>query len=230
MTHRFDYRGFAARYAAAFGERRHAGDYDIFYSQIVPSPLMIIGHNPGGSPAREAAPAQEVQDGYHEYAAHDYKLARVMRRYLGDLLGSGEAGIAAVPKINIVFARSEDANSFAEWHRQDMWAAARRDAPFVAEILRFVGPRALIFEGRHAWDKFRALHAGSEPPAEPERVFTHQPGKVRLIEIADLPVAALDRKVRCVVLAHPSRFGTWRSFRAADAEVRRHLAAAGVIP
>jgi hypothetical protein len=69
------------RYRAKSGleDRRF---FSIFYSQIIPSPILILGYNPGGDPeswtSTEYAVPLSFQNGEHEYVDYDYPIAKAM--------------------------------------------------------------------------------------------------------------------------------------------------------
>ncbi|CAM9981797.1 unnamed protein product [Chrysoparadoxa australica] len=224
----FDYEDFDKRYRDSLGYEIADGFYAIFYSQIVSSSLMIIGHNPGGEPGEIKQQSVKIEEGFHEYvsnahedASNRYRLATNMRSYLTRLLNISVDEISSIPKINLVFRRSKDKNSFSKDHNElTMWKAAEHDQEFVQELISTVDPSAIIFEGHEAWKKFCKLYC--EPDCSV--VWELKAGNdVRLIQLSNPFVKCLGRNIRAVILAHPSRYGTWGAMAEGDEAVRAHL-------
>ena len=132
----FNYADFLSRYEKEIGPFKHKGAFAIYYSEIIPSNLMMIGHNPGGNPARENRARNSVKSGFHEYvnnaggSEESYKLAKIMNGYLRRLLDLNSDQIRKIPKINIVFRRSKNAAEFAQDHDGlSIWCAAKEEQP-----------------------------------------------------------------------------------------------------
>ena len=223
-----DYREFDSRYRRSLGSALAAGDYAIFYSQILRSSLMIIGHNPGGNPDECGPQSLKIEEGFHDYVNNAearegdrYPLATAMRGYLTRVLGIGLNDLRRIPKINLVFRRSEDEARFAGHHADiSMWNAANHDRPFVEELIESIEPSGIIFEGHKAWNKFCVLYCASDCPAE---TVVRAGNNVRMVQLARPLVKCLDRTINAVILAHPSRYGTWKATAEGDEAVRAHL-------
>lgn len=224
----FDYSDFDRRYRSSLGFEVAKGAYAIFYSQIVPSSLMLIGHNPGGNPDECGPQSLDIQAGFHDYVSNlcatgsdRYPLATAMRAYLTRLLSTDLNGLRTVPKINLVFRRSEDEASFADHHDGlSMWEAALHERPFVEDLIKAVKPAGIIFEGHKAWEKFLAIYCSPGCSAE---TVVRAGNNVRLVQLANPIVKCLGHRVSAVILAHPSRYGTWQAMAEGDEDVRAHL-------
>src|SRR5713226_10424021 len=83
--------------------------FKIFYSDIRPAPIAIVGLNPGGDPLRPPhfAASRFYENNEHDYVDCSYRIAGRMRDFL---LRSGIApaldDIRAIPKLNVIFHRS----------------------------------------------------------------------------------------------------------------------------
>ena len=86
-------RSFFARFKATLPpDRQTIAHFKIFYSDIRPSRLVIVGMNPGGNPHNpETIQAASLfyDDNEHDYVDCGYPLALKMRTFL---VGSGIAG------------------------------------------------------------------------------------------------------------------------------------------
>lgn len=231
----FQYTDFDSRYRISAGALKNAGAYAIFSSQIVPSSLMIIGHNPGGDPAKCVAQISAITEGFHDYVnnvtgpnAEPYKLATVMNKYLTRMLElDDDEALRQIPKINVVFRRSENESTFGQHHANlSMKEAAEHDKEFVEEIIRYVNPKGIVFEGHGAWEKFRELYC--DPLTSADECVIRAGRNVRLVRLANPFVTCLGRQVAAVILAHPSQYGSWRAIERADEQVRSHLLASSV--
>lgn len=255
MTDRFNYKDFGTRYHQTWENEVKNKEtlkypYDIFYSHIVRSDVMIIGHNPGGDPLGLEKddnksepepkaifpPSLDVKDGFHEYTEvdgyesdgrqkylHTGSIYSPMRKYLSELFEIEVSAITAWPKINTVFHRSQSENDFAKPHGYNIWDAGKIDKPFVNEIIKYVRPKCIIVEGMTAWDKLKYFHGANEskPVEHDGKAFCAIGGRnVRLARLFDTPLNGVDREVRALVLAHPSRYGNWQALRDHDATIR----------
>lgn len=228
MMHQFDYLEFDRRYRLSLGSEIPGGAYAIFYSQIMPSSLLIIGHNPGGNPDGCGPQSLDIEQGFHDYVSNAeargsdrYRLATAMRAYLVRLLGIDVNEIRKVPKINLIFRRSEDEATFAGHHNgMSMWFAARHDRPFVEELITSVDPSGMIFEGHKAWAKFCEIYCACNCSTE---TVVLAGNNVKLVQMAKPFVKCLGRTINAVILAHPSRYGTWKAMADGDDAVRAHL-------
>ncbi len=127
-------------------EQRTERHFKIFDSSIQRSPLAIVGLNPGGDPDAPTelhSSSQWFERGEHDYVDCDYPLARKMRQFL---LGAGIVRdveeIRQIPKLNVLFHRSKDIAQL-----RSVRAASELARPHLAELLREIAPRVLIFEG-----------------------------------------------------------------------------------
>ena len=230
----FNYTDFLSGYEKKIGPFKHKGAFAIYYSEIIPSNLMMIGHNPGGDPACENRARNSVKSGFHEYvdnaggSEESYKLAKIMNAYLRRLLDINSDQIRKIPKINIVFRRSKNAAEFARNHDGlSIWCAAKEDQPFIEEMMRVIQPKAIIFEGIKAWEKFRYLYCAHEING-PECI-KKAGNNVRLVQSAKPHVHCLNRPIAALILAHPSHYGNWQAMKEADSLSRSFLTSAGAM-
>jgi hypothetical protein len=142
---RIAYEAFRASLPVALQDDRF---FAIFYSDIRPSPIAVIGLNPGGDPAvpssiRRVSTLYEHDE--HEYVDMNYPIAMKMRDLL---VRSGAAAniteIRGIPKFNVIFHRS------ASWQLlNDKNVARRLAAPHVAAMLHAISPHIVIIDGLH---------------------------------------------------------------------------------
>jgi hypothetical protein len=196
------------RYRSTLPVEKQSDTYfKVFYSDIRPSKLLIVGINPGGDPLDPPHDAASLlyEKGEHDYADCGYRLALKMTEFLkGSGIVRSTDAIRTIPKINVIFERSASFDALA-----DPEGAATRSAPFVREIVEAVKPKLLLFEGVKAFDIFRRFVL-VEPPAPPDGRF---PGLVQWFRFERHPGDH-------VVLPHPTSFH-WRAedWRAAMDEV-----------
>jgi hypothetical protein len=222
--------------------REHTGlgieSYKIFYSLIKPAPLLILGINPGGSPAafsrevREFYPSLWVrrilennfwfENGEHEYADCNYPIARVMNRFLQQVTELDSGGVRGIPKTNMVFRRSPSVDEFQVIHRKSLEEAEAESRPFVQEILCRVSPQVILLEGMKALDLFQSAHGVGPAVQLLEPVMAEYRGRsVRFCVAASIGVKALNRPVKVIAIGHPSTFGRLAGFEAATAAAKR---------
>jgi hypothetical protein len=143
------------RAASKLDERRF---YSIFYSKVQPSPVMVLGYNPGGDPDKwdESVLASRsfYEGNEHEYVDCNYRLAVAMRKFLSNVLRleSMEA-LRSIAKTNLIFRRSRGQSALMRPSE-----ALREASPFVERIIHRVQPKAIIFEGVTTLDRFEGLY------------------------------------------------------------------------
>lgn len=223
-----------------YRERTRLGieSYKIFYSLIQPAPMLVLGINPGGSPA---AFSQEVgkfypsswvrrilanefwfESGEHEYVDCDYPIARVMHRFLQRTTGLDSGQVRGIPKTNMVFRRSPNVDECWEIHRMSLEEAEAESRPFVQEILCRVSPQVILLEGMKALDLFRSAHGVAPEVQIMAPVMAEFRGRsVRFCVATTLRVRALNRPVTVIAIGHPSTFGRLPGFEAATEAARR---------
>jgi hypothetical protein len=196
-----------ARYRTASGldDRRF---YSIFYSQIRPSDLLLLGLNPGGNPetwtTSDIADTGWYENGEHEYVDMDYPIAAAMRKYLVATLGLTSADeIRSIPKSNIAFRRSTSSDTM----HLPIRAAVSEAAPFVEEIVGVTNPKLIVLEGTQTGRLFADAHARTWVPRSGTPVITTPNGRhsATIFNVFD---ALLDggSKVVAIVIGHPSRY------------------------
>jgi hypothetical protein len=143
------------RERSGLGDRRH---YSIFYSRISQSPLMILGINPGGDPARWSMPVgadEFCSEWQHDYVDERYEIQAVMQPLLRRVLRIDDSVLRRIPKTNMIFRRSQGVSRFRDQQSgMTMDAALREAAPTLEKIIRRVSPKAIIFEGLDALAMF----------------------------------------------------------------------------
>lgn len=169
--------------------------FKIFYSDIRPSPMAIVGLNPGGDPSRPDS-LQSASTWYehneHDYLDCDYAIARKMRAFLieSGIVATAE-GIRAIPKLNVVFHRS------ANWGGLFSQRAARDLAhPHVNEILEAIAPTMLIVEGFGAVDQL--LAQGSARRRTSPSIVVPSRLKVETLDLGS------GNPCQAIVLGHPT--------------------------
>lgn len=173
--------------------------FKIFYSDIVPSDVLVIGLNPGGDPGRpETIDAASLffERGEHDYVDCDYKLARKMRELFerAGLATSADA-IRRIPKINVVFHRSPGASANAGWTWPE---AVRASQSLVGKILEYVRPTMVIFEGVDAYKKL-LTQQGWSVRHERDAIPKH-------VKVAVVAGPSWTDTIAVIVLAHPTGF------------------------
>jgi hypothetical protein len=203
-----EYRDFSG-----LNERRY---YSIFYSQIKPSKILLLGYNPGGDPANwdESALASPsfYENREHEYVDTNFPTSLGMRSYLlGSSLVKSVDEIRDIPKINLIFRRSRNMNELPISPRQALVEAQ----PFVEQIIETVCPELIICEGKSTLDKFEDLYCEKmEQEVDGRTVFTPNGRHNALIYRADrATVNCLGRSCLLVGIGHPSKYssrGEWK--------------------
>ena len=149
-------------------ELRDDAWFSIFYSDVRPSPVAILGLNPGGNPKRPDTILRIstfYENGEHEYVAFrkesGYPIAGRMCTLLKEsgLVLDWES-IRWIPKSNTIFHRSRRLPEL-----EDPVGAEQLARPFVDELLAEIDPRIILFGGKEAFDWF----AGPRWPAVEHR-------------------------------------------------------------
>lgn len=190
--------------------------YGIFYSRIEPSPLMILGINPGGNPnlGAEAYPEQELADWHHDYVDCDYDIQRVMLPFLKRTLGIDDGLVRRIPKTNVAFRRSSGVGSLKEQQGVSYDDAAKEAEPVLRQIVANVDPKAIIFEGNQAFDQFVYRYCDGES-GEPLCAPVQTPNgrhPATIFGAYRVRPNMLDHSVLAVRLGHPSRYGNRLEF------------------
>lgn len=218
------------RFRSGLLERRF---YSIFYSRIPPSPLMILGINPGGDPATWTMPksADEFCSAWqHDYVDERYDIQAVMQPLLKRTLGINDAILRRVPKSNVVFRRSQGVGKFKEQQGgMSMELARQESAPVLERIVRRVSPQAIIFEGHDALTMFnRSFGKGPLSPSLVEPVTTPNGIHRALIyAVHEVETSILPHKVIACSLAHPSKYARRVEFDVAAKDMIARLAPIG---
>lgn len=186
----------------------HARHYSIFYSRFQRSPLLILGINPGGDPTDLGYPKTHPfhENWHHEYVDEHYTIANVMRPALVAALGAKSAeDLRGIPKANVVFNRSKNTDVITGG---DLSRMAALSAPFLAEIVTFVQPVTILFEG-HKARKLAMHHLFSSVEEDTEAtIFGPYRGReCRYFTKHQAVLKADGRVVTLLSTGHPSSFG-----------------------
>lgn len=205
------YQAFRQSLPAKLREDRY---FKVFYSDIMPARVVIIGLNPGGDPNNPEelkSASLFFENGEHDYVDCDYVLARKMRVLLDRSgLGSSRDAIGRIPKINVVFHRSKSRTDNSGWTWSEAVAASK---PFVAEILGHVRPALVISEGLESLDLLLEQQGWAA-----RSIDVVLPGRIKVVTTVGMPWA---ESVTVVALAHPSGFRWSNEDWATAAEVVR---------
>lgn len=191
---------------------REKGEYKIYYSHIHAFPLLVLGQNPGGS---NDGSSYVASDSYFENWEHDFVHFRSIPAYalagpMCDLLEtvletSSEDVLRQVPVTNVIFRRSRNTESLSI----SPLAAAREAQAALSRIVQYVGPRAILFISKTAYDLFVKLHCcpGSVREKPDGQVFTAN-GRNRacIFLTARGVVDALQAEIELLVVGHPSKY------------------------
>ena len=128
--------------------------YKIFYCQLRPAPLLLLGLNPGGDPANTTSDGTRhftgeiaaASPGLYENGEHDlldcsWKENIGLKKLLLPLFGNEEKIRRQVVKTNLAFRRSSRATKI------NMKNAMAEAVPFLADIIGYVKPRVVILTG-----------------------------------------------------------------------------------
>ncbi len=131
-------------------------DYSIFYGPLRPSRLLMINANPGGSPDNYRI--VDLAAGEHEYieGRHSGPTTRNGAEILMHIAGSSDSeSIRGVQVLNRYFRRSPTVQT--KLQRAHM-AEAR---PFLAELIQYIRPQALLFGGDSGAAIFARAHGAN---------------------------------------------------------------------
>lgn len=142
------------RRASGLQSRDH---YSIFYGPLRPSRLMMVNANPGGSPTNYKV--VRVEAGEHEYVEgrESGPTTRNGAQILAALAGtSAPEAIRQFQVFNRFFRRTPTLPN-ASLTESYMHEAA----PFLAELIAFVRPEAMLFGGDAGVRLFAKVHGGN---------------------------------------------------------------------
>lgn len=210
-------------------ERRH---YSIFYSRIDPSPIMILGINPGGDPTlpSDQYPDREFVGWHHDYVDCDYDIQRAMLPFLKHALKADDALVRRVPKTNVAFRRSTGVDALGKQQHITYDAASKEAEPVLRRIIQNVEPKVIIFEGNQAFEQFvyrYCSNARGEQLCEPVKTPNGRYDATILAACRVQP-DMLSHDILAITLGHPSRFGNRREFVAMGDTVAVLLAAPAI--
>ncbi len=183
--------------------------YSIYYSQIIPSPVLILGFNPGGDPNNWDKSVLASQTFYenneHEYVDCDYKIAVAMRKFLINVLSlSDKEDIRNIPKTNIIFRRSISTNSLGLSKEHAILEAK----PILNQILIRVAPKTIICEGIGTLEKFEKHYCENVNEfADDTKIHTPNGKNEALIYKADEGIITiLSQSTKLLGIGHPSKY------------------------
>jgi len=192
--------------ASGLVERRF---YSIFYSQVIPSRLLIIGFNPGGNPDTwdESALASRsfYENGEHEYVDCHYPIAVAMRKFLMDVaVISSENQLRNIPKTNLIFRRSRSMDGL-RFSERDVILEAK---PILDQIIERVSPDVVICEGVSTLRHFENHYCDSvEEEIDGITIDTPNGRHRARIYRADKAVLSSDNKPLMLLgIGHPSKY------------------------
>lgn len=183
--------------------------YSIFYSQVNPSPIMILGYNPGGNPEgwdeSKLASTSFYEHREHEYVDCRYRIALVMSEFLEKVLDIEKECIREIPKTNLIFRRSVSANDL-NIGKSDAIDEAK---PILNQILKRVEPKVVICEGLHTLRNFGKHYCTVHcEKIDGESVGVCNGKHIAQIYKADLAfLSSTGKYVKLLGIGHPSRFG-----------------------
>lgn len=194
------------RRASGLTERRF---YSIFYSQVNPFPILLLGFNPGGDPETwdeaELASQSFYENGEHEYVDCDYEIAVAMRNFLGEVLPiESSEDIRRIPKTNLIFRRSGSMDELKLTNLQAILDAK----PILSQIIRHVAPTTTICEGMTTLKAFNQ-HYCRDVQEEIDGFDIKTPNGMRNARIYRADQGILldtDSPVRILGIGHPSRY------------------------
>ncbi|WP_114226584.1 MULTISPECIES: hypothetical protein [Sphingomonas] len=207
--------------------------YSIFYSRITPSPIMVLGINPGGDPSTWTMnpDADEFCSAWqHDYVDERYDIQAVMQPLLKRVLGIDDAILRRVPKTNMVFRRSQSVTKFRKQQGgMPMAKALQESIPVVSQIVGRVSPEVIIFEGHDALAMFHQAF-GTAPlgPSLVAPVLTPNGRHSALVyAVKEVQCSILPRPVLACALAHPSKYARRVEFLTAEQDMKLRLSHIG---
>lgn len=200
-------------------------EFAIFYSRIDPAPLLVLGLNPGGSPADsdlQAASRTFFEDFEHDYVDCSYPIQKVMLPFLMYVLNATREQIRHVPKSNLAFRRSPCENDFRTLHGMTMNAGMEEARPFVCEIIQHVRPRMILLEAMRPERFARLYSVGNQRDFIRDPILAQFRGQLcRIFDARMMRIHCLGKAIPVVSLGHPSLFGRLQEWRAARGATRQ---------
>ena len=145
-----------SRYQSASGLTSRA-HYSIFYGPLARSGILVMNANPGGTP--DNYNIVRVMEGEHEYVEgrHSGPTTRNASELLLNIMDSNDPeDLRKTQVLNRFFRRSPQR---PETSTEQAYMAEAR--PFVAELIEFIQPRALLFGGDAGVALFAQAHGGT---------------------------------------------------------------------
>ena len=201
--------------------------YKMFYGQIRPAPVLTLGINPAGSPAKMNADGRTQMDGtvasasagYFENGEHDivdcdWPENTALRRLLVPYLGGDVSRIRTqVVQTNLAFRRSANKADI------DIRAAMSESAPFLTAIIDRVQPKLILLTGVALSvfnTRYAKLYNVVAPPEQDVKI------NQVIFAAARTLLRSQEREALVVQVAHASQFG-WTYERYAIARRIRNL-------
>ncbi len=214
------------REVSGLNERRF---YSIFYSRIEPSPIFLLGINPGGDPDEwdmSFLASKSLYENYeHEYVDCSYPIANAMLKLLKHVLETNDKDvIRRVPKSNIIFRRSSSLNKLPISKE----VAYEESRPFVQKMLVRVNPKCVVFESVGALDEFCKRYCRGVKVNIDQRIVRTPNGskEARIYQANTGYVECLGKELLLIGLGHPSKYATRKEWNTVLELVRGHLGAA----
>lgn len=217
------------RTASGLRERRL---YSIFYSRVDPSPVMILGINPGGDPTTwTMAPGADefCSDWQHDYVDCSYPIQAVMLPFLMSCLGISAEIVRRIPKTNVIFRRSSGVSAFTRQQGISLNIAASEAEPFLRRIVSRVRPKAIVFEGNEAFSRFAGAFCGGVSGRNLVDPVTTPNGRhpTTIFSAHEVQVDCLAGPISAFVLGHPSKYGRRAEFTLVQNQMAKMLTAVG---
>lgn len=221
------------RQTSGLAERRL---YKIFYSRIHAFPFLVLGQNPGGETDGTdlVAPESYFENWEHDYVDFrhhpNYRLAGPMCELLEYALQTNsEDVLRRIPATNVAFRRSRNTDTLTTSVR----ASALETQSALGRIIQKVNPKLILLISKTAYDWFIKIHCGHATLVEKleSRVFTPNGGNMACIFAeADAEVSVLARKIKLVMVGHPSKYSPRSEWSAVQANTRQVFATQALSP
>lgn len=142
------------RQTTGLSHRKH---YSIFYAPPARSEFLMLNANPGGSP--ENYSYVDVMSGEHEYiegldSGRTTRNTAEILRYI--LATNDNEALRSIQVSNMAFRRSPSSLTKRQFERD-----CEEAKPFVAQLVRYVRPRAMLFAGNDKFKSFAKVHDGA---------------------------------------------------------------------
>jgi hypothetical protein len=187
-------------------------DYKIYYGQLHPAPILVLGINPGGAPSNTNPDGRTHKDGkiaaasssYFENDEHDILDCKWRENYglqslLTPLVGGATQSIRQkVVKTNIAFHRSAKNKDI------DIDRAKAETAPFLEELISVVKPSTILLTGPSVDefnDRFATTSSIIVPAERDPRIYQV------IFAASRSTLRATGTEALLVQLAHSSQFG-----------------------